>query len=251
MDRAVSRYVFDTPLVEGVIVARKHRFALSVLVDGEVHDGHCPTTGSIGGISLNERPCLLSVSRDASRKTPFTVEAISLDPATKRKKSWIGINQNAANRYVEHALAAGQLRGMVRRPKSIKREQVLGVSKLDFLVDDVYIEVKTPLAVFNVDIPSEIVLLKKPASASVDRFLRHIQELAGYLDENKKAVLLVCFLYESRHFVPPGGHARSAEVRKIVQASIERGVRVWQANFAIDPIGVSLSRHFEITQDFL
>ena len=43
-----------------------------------------------------------------SRKTPYTVEAVSLaDP--RGPPSWVGINQMAANRYIEHFWNAGAL----------------------------------------------------------------------------------------------------------------------------------------------
>ena len=43
-----------------------------------------------------------------ARKTPFTVEAVSLaDPSGP--PSWVGINQMAANRYIEHFWNAGAL----------------------------------------------------------------------------------------------------------------------------------------------
>ncbi|MDR0249375.1 MAG: hypothetical protein LBI44_06965 [Oscillospiraceae bacterium] len=94
-----SAYVFNPPLVEGVIQNRKTQYTMSVEAGGEVVACHCPTTGRIGNIELGGRPCLLSKSTDPSRKTPYTVEAVSLNRPEDAAKSWIGINQNAANRY--------------------------------------------------------------------------------------------------------------------------------------------------------
>ena len=97
-------YLFESPLVEGVIEKRKSQFTMIVTYQGESVNCHCPTTGRVGNLELSGRPCLLSESKDPTRKTRFTVEAVSLNRPGDTKKSWIGINQNAANRYVEHFL---------------------------------------------------------------------------------------------------------------------------------------------------
>ena len=91
------------------------------MIDGTVHDCHCPTTGRIGNIVLSNIPCLLSKSDDGSRKTSHTVEAISLDLPSDKNKSWIGINQSAVNRYVEHFLRTGQFSAMVGNGETVMR----------------------------------------------------------------------------------------------------------------------------------
>ena len=151
-----NAFVFETPLVEGVIRKRKSQFTMDVEIDGVVYNCHCPTTERIGNIVLNDIPCMLSKSKNETRKTPYTVEAISLDLMNKKNKSWIGINQNAANRYVEHFLMTGQFFDMLEPVEIVKREQALGNSKLDFLVGNTYIEVKTPLTNLQVEIRKHI-----------------------------------------------------------------------------------------------
>ena len=51
---------------------------------------HGPTTGRIGNIDISGIPCLLSKSDNPKRKTPYTVEAVSLDLPESKEKSWIG-----------------------------------------------------------------------------------------------------------------------------------------------------------------
>ena len=60
----------------------------------------CPTTTRIGDIDIAGRPCLLSKSKDPDRKTRYTVEAISLNRPEDNEKARTGINENAANRYL-------------------------------------------------------------------------------------------------------------------------------------------------------
>ena len=105
------------------------------------------------------RPCLVSLARGAGRKTAGTVEAVSLAKPEDALKDWIGINQNAANRYVEHCLRCGGLAqavgGAFGEPRDdVRREVFLGESKLDFLVGDTFLEVKTPLQHLQVDVLS-------------------------------------------------------------------------------------------------
>lgn len=244
-------FIFTTPLIEGVIHKRKNRFVMEVEFDGTVYECHCPTTGRIGNIVFRNIPCLLSQSTNVARKTPYTVEAISLDLPTEKNKSWIGINQNAANRYVEHFLNTGQFSDMVRNDGNVKREQTLGTSKLDFLVGDTYIEVKTPLTTLQVEPKDHIAT--KPISdfQSFERFVKHINELADSLQEHQRAILLNCFIYENPGYKVSNQNKNSGYIRKQVQSCIKRGIEIWQVDFKITPTEVSLIKYFETTTDFL
>lgn len=233
METKNDAFVFETPLIGGLIHRRKNRFIMEVEVDGKVHDCHCPTTGRIGDIVFRDIPCLLSKSKDTTRKTLYTVEAISLDLQSDNNKSWIGINQNAANRYVEHFLRTGQLSSMVKNGDIVEREQKLGNSKLDFLVGNTYIEVKTPLTKLQIEIKDHIATKKAIEFNSYERFIKHISELAGSLKENERAILLNCFIYENPGYRVPNKNKYSNYIKDVVQASIIQGIEIWQINFKI------------------
>lgn len=243
-------YVFETPLVAGLIRRRRNRFIMEVEVGGEVIGCHCPATGRIGAIMFRDIPCLLSKSKDAARKTPYTVEAISLDVPSAKNKTWIGINQNAANRYVEHYLKTGQLAAMVKGT-DVKREQKLGNSKLDFLVGNTYIEVKTPLTTLQVETKAHVATKEAGEFNSFERFVKHIGELAGSLGQDKRALLLNCFIYDNPGYKVPAKNRHSDYVKNAVQSSIKRGIEIWQINFKITPAGVTVLRYFETTKDFM
>jgi hypothetical protein len=135
---ARRRLSFSKLLARGVVLERPNRFTMRVRLDetGEVVSCHCPVTGALGGLGLGAfegagAPCLVSrvanedednvadngtnssttttrKKKHYARKTPFTVEAVSLaDP--RGPPSWVGINQMAANRYIEHFWNAGAL----------------------------------------------------------------------------------------------------------------------------------------------
>ncbi|WP_424353991.1 DNA/RNA nuclease SfsA [Methanobacterium sp. MBAC-LM] len=242
---------YETPLIDGIIKKRKSQFTIDVVIDNEVVRCHCPTTGRIGNIDLSGIPCLLSKSNDPKRKTPYTVEAVSLDLPESKEKSWIGINQNAANRYVENALVKGLFQDMVSGYGAVLREQVLGISKLDFLVGDTYIEVKTPLLSIQLPCPKHIKTKKVEKFSSTERFIKHINELAASLTTNQRAILLVCFIYNNPGFKVEVRSINSDFVEKEVQKCISKGMEIWQVNFIISKDGVKLQKYFEITHDFM
>jgi len=243
--------IFETPLVEGLIHKRRNRFIMEVEVDRMMYDCHCPTTGRIGNIVLSNIPCLLSKSKDNTRKTAYTVEAISLDPPSNKNKSWVGINQNAANRYVEYFLKNGQLSKMVMNGDTVKREQKLGDSRLDFLVGNTYIEVKTPLTKLQVENKNHVPTKEVSEFDSSDRFIKHIEELAQSLKQNERAVLVTCFIYNNPGFNVATKNKHSDYIKGKVQSCIARGIEVWQINLKISPLKVNLLNYSETTNDFI
>jgi len=236
---------FDRPLEEGIVIKRSSIYTMLVDVCGNQVSCHCPTKGRIGNIDVAGRPCLLSASSNPERKTPYTVEAISINDPETEDKSWIGINQNAANRYVEHYLRNGGLSDVIGTGE-VQRERFLGQSKLDFLVGDNYLEVKTPLQHLQVDIPDYIRVKKTAPFSSTDRMTRHMQELAGSLQSHQKAVLLIVFIYDNPGFRVVERSTNYDEVKRIVDECVSKGVEIWQANFSIDSERVRLERHFRL-----
>jgi sugar fermentation stimulation protein A len=241
---------FPEPLTRATIIRRPNRFIIDVDVEGTAVSCHCPTTGRIGNLVLDGLPCLLSRSQSSTRKTPYTVEAVSVDPAGTAEPAWIGINQTAANRYVEHALSSGLLPQIVTA-KTVQREKFLGRSRLDFLVNrDTYVEVKTPLDNLQVTLGDHIHTRARPPLAATDRLVKHIAELGRSLDAHERAILLVCFLYDNPGFqVQKSSH--HSEVKAQVAQAVKRGVEIWQVNFELDQTGVRVRHHYELTPQFL
>lgn len=244
----MNDFVFETPLIEAVIHKRPNRFIMQVELDGGVVDCHCPTTGRIGNIVLENIPCLLSKSTNTARKTPYTVEAISVDSINTENKSWIGINQSAANRYVEHYLKNGGFADIVgAEQQEVLREQKIGASKLDFCVGNIYLEVKTPLQQLQIEIPLHIRAKKVTPFSSTDRMERHVSELAGSLQEHQRAIFLTCFLYDNPGFRVIERSTNYKRVAATIEASKAAGVEMWQVNFELTPVGVKLKKYFKTT----
>lgn len=242
----IQKLLFDVPLIEGIVQTRKSQFTMWVNVGNEVLTCHCPTTGRVGNIELADRPCLLSKSTDPKRKTPYTVEAVSLNHADDASKKWIGINQNAANRYVEHFLQNGALTEITGGCTDIHREQFLGVSKLDFRVGDTYIEVKTPLQHLQIDIPSYVKMKKTTPFNSTERFVKHITTLKDSLQAHERAILLTCFIYDNPGFQVIEKSTNYETVKKAMDNCIAAGVEQWQVNFEITSTALYLKKYYKL-----
>lgn len=240
--------IFPQPLREGRLINRKNRFIMNVELDGQPLEAHCASTGRIGNLVLENMPCLLSASDNPKRKTAYTVEALSLDPLRKKRKRWFGINQNAANHYVGHFLTTNGFSKMLPAG-TVRREVKLGDSRLDFLVDDTFLEVKMPLQKLNMAIPPHIKMYPEQPVSVTDRLTKHMDSLGQSLQEHQRAIMLICFVYDAPVFQPrplphlPEGGARVFEV---AARNRSLGLEFWQVNFAIDPLGVSLLDYFPL-----
>jgi sugar fermentation stimulation protein A len=226
---------FPSPLEEGTVISRPNRFIMMVKAGGKTIKCHCPTTGRLGDAKISSLPCLFSRSAPGARKTQGTVQAISFDSAATERRSWIGINQNAANRYIEFFLEKGLLSRMASG--SVRREVKLGRSRIDFLVGDTYVEVKTPLIILPTGSAEKVA---RSRFNSFDRLIRHMTELSAALEEGKKAVIAMCFLYDAAPFRPPPRDRYNARILDAARSAAESGVRRWQVNLRVEADGVRL-----------
>lgn len=228
------RLHFDKPLLHATIESRPNRFIFIVELDGELVEAHCPSGGTIAGIPrklMTQLPCLISDhGENTSRRTRYTVEAISLDNGA----TYIGINQAASNHYVHQFLQDKNVRHMLGVDGPVSREKKLGNSRIDFKVDDCYLEVKTMVAEYYGKAIDDLMILMKPQEPSIERMQKHIRELTREVDTHKsKAIVLTVFQYDAPKFEPPVDnpvYADFVEDLKIAKAS---GVRQTRMNLRI------------------
>jgi sugar fermentation stimulation protein A len=238
----MAKYLFKKPLLGGLIKSRPNRFIFNVEINGEIVKCHCPSTGQIASIRFENIPCLLSESENSSRKTKFTVEAISLDSLNKK---WIGINQTKANEYVEFFLRTGQLNKLFSKVDSLQREVPLGKSRIDFLVNKRdYLEVKTLLK----DIPSQNhpnYVKRTTKFNSFDRIIKHFRDISKSINGTSRAVILLCYIYDADKFKVPVQDKQAKIVNAAKKASAA-GLENWQINLKIDKKGVDLIDYFKL-----
>jgi sugar fermentation stimulation protein A len=236
--RREPTFAFREPLKIGRIISRPNRFIMMVRAGNRTMRCHCPTTGRLGDLKLSGLPCLYSSSHSKSRKTTHTVEAISTSPTRHR---WIGINQTAANRYCEFFLRSGALARLASG--TVRREVRLGESRIDFLVGDSYIEVKTPL--ITLPAGSSVPRVRRSRFDSFDRLIRHMGELTDSLATGRKAKIVLCYLYDAEPFVPPPQDRTNSQVLSAALAAEKAGVERWQVNLRVTEAGVSVIRYFK------
>ena len=234
------KYKFSEKLKEAIVIKRNSQFTMDIEIASKIEKAHCPTTNRIGDLELKNVACLVSKSEDPKRKLKWTVEAISCDDLNKKNKNWIGINQILSNRLVEFFLQTHQLDNMVGKFDDIKREVKLGISKLDFLVGNTYLEVKTPLTTLNVKYGKNIKTKPVTPFSSTDRFVKHINELAGSLKNHERAILLTVHQYK---ITERKEHLKSTNyelVKKTLEKAMKKGVETWMLDMKFEPDGVSL-----------
>lgn len=228
------KILFDQKLLRAVIKSRINRFIFLVDLDGKVVEAHCPTGGIIAGISrkdIKDLPCLISDhGYNTSRRTRYTVEAISLDEG----KTYMGINQTKSNRYIEEFLKYKEVSRKLKISDAIKREKKLGNSRIDFRVDDCYIEVKTMVAEYYCEPSDKLKPLMKQPHPSVERMQKHVNELANELRfHNSRATMITVFQYDAPTFEPPVDDPVYAEFVKDLKSAKDAGLKQYQMNIVI------------------
>lgn len=232
----MSAYLFEKPLIGGTMLKRKSQFTALVDIDGEELVAHIPTTNRIGDVENKNLPCLLSYHDNPKRKLKYDIEAVLLSD----DENWVGINQILSNRLVEHFFIEHELDAIVSNYDTIQREVNLGISKLDFKVGDVYLEVKTPLTTINVKYGQNIKTLPPKPFSSTDRMVKHLKELAGSLEDHEKAVFLQVFQYRMTEKKERLRSIHYEEVAQTFKEASEAGVEFWEIQMDFRPEGVTL-----------
>lgn len=242
---------FPEPLAEGIVIERRNRFNMLVELEEAPVACHCPTTWNIGQLDVAGRPCLLSKCAEPDpRKTPYTVEAVSMDEPAAPRKRWLGINQTASNRYIEIFLKNDSFPDMLPSSSRVRRARLSGKSNLDFIVGDVAIAIKTPLLTLP-DIPPEMRSAARPSSLNTERFRKRITKLAHSLPNIRRILLLTVYLHDHPDFDIteyrrdyPGQYEA---IQEIAAYSAALGIENWQVNLSLDNSGVRLDRYLPLS----
>lgn len=228
------RLYFDKPLLHATIKSRINRFIFIVDYNGLEVEAHCPSGGTIAGIprkDFKSIKCLIHDHEDKlNRRTRYTVEAISLDNG----HTYMGINQTASNHYVHQFLQDEDVQSVLNINGPVAREKKLGNSRIDFKVNDTYIEVKTMVAEYYGKASKQLKALMKPQEPSVERMQKHVRELTHEVNTHKsKAIMLTVFQYDAPKFEPPVDNPKYVEFVEDLQAAKASGVRQFQMNLRI------------------
>lgn len=232
---------FDKPLIKAIVKERINRFIFIVELDGELVEAHCPSGGTIAGIPrklMTQLPCLMSDHGDKpNRRTRYTVEAISLDNG----HTYMGINQISSNHYVHQFLQDKNVQHTLDIDGPVTREKKLGNSRIDFKVNDTYIEVKTMVAEYYGKTSKQLRALMKPQEPSVERMQKHIRELTHEVQNHEtKAIMLTVFQYDALKFEPPVDNPKYADFVEDLKIAKASGVRQVRMNLRITDTCIEL-----------
>jgi sugar fermentation stimulation protein A len=233
-------------LRRGKLLKRPNRFVFIGQLNGKELRLHCPATGSIGEIKdFCGLPCLISVPTNGTKKSPRTtsgtVEAFSLDGG----KSWIGINQNRINGWVEQLLHLDALPELIScADTTILHEVRVEDSRLDLCVvrdsQRTFLEIKTPIR--DLYLSANATNSSPPSPDYFARGLRHFETLARLVQSGHRAIVLICFLYNAVPFAPPPPAEWNRKIYDVVQRTRSCGVEHWQLNCTITPDELRVER---------
>jgi len=226
--------MFEKPLIKAKIKARVNRFIFIVELNGQEVEAHCPSGGTIAGISrkdFKDIECLMSDhGDDTGRRTRYTVEAISLDDGT----TYAGINQTKSNRYVEYFLQDDAVKNILQIKEEVKREKKLGNSRIDFKAGDYYIEVKTMVADYYCKASPRLAALMRGQHPSIERMQKHVRTLTNEIkSNNSRAAIITVFQYNAPTFNPPIEDPVYAEFVEDLKLAKAAGLRQYQMNIRI------------------
>ena len=228
------KLIFEQPLIKAKIKERVNRFIFTVELDGKEVEAHCPSGGTIAGISrkdFKDIECLMSDhGTDTGRRTRYTVEAISLDDGL----TYAGINQTKSNRYVEYFLQDDTVKNILQVKDEVKREKKLGNSRIDFKAGDCYIEVKTMVADYYCKTSPRLTALMKEQQPSIERMQKHVRTLTNEIKaNNSRAAIITVFQYDAPTFEPPVDEPVYAEFVEDLKQAKAAGLRQFQMNIRI------------------
>lgn len=110
-------------IVHGIFLRRLNRFVCEVQVNGEVFPAHVRNTGRCTGVIAAGAEVSLQRSTDSSRKTPFTLIAVSTP-----QYGWVNIDSLAPNVMAGEWLSKQGF-------ELIHPEHEFGESRIDFYME--------------------------------------------------------------------------------------------------------------------
>ena len=201
-------------LTTGSLIERQNRFLATAIVDGQTKKVHIADTGRLEEILTPHRELLLLRNR-AGLKTDYTLLA------AKMEEGWVLINTKLHTPIAKKAIESGLL-GF--QPKKVQTEVRFGESRIDFLVDNMLIELK------GCSLVEDGVCLFP--NAPTKRGSKHITTLMQAHKEGYQAALLIMAVRKCRCFAP---HPTCDEqFKKLFYTALEKGVAFYGFFIAID-----------------
>ena len=224
-----------SPLHSGVLLRRYKRFLADIRLDsGEEITAHTPNTGSMMQCAVPGYRVLVSISDNATRKYPYTLELIEVN------SSWVDTNTQRANRVLEEGLRHGTVSDL--QGYSVQPEHRFGDSRIDFYLEKdglkVLVEVK------NVTLCCDETTACFPDAVTV-RGQKHLRELMAAVAQGYRGIIL--FLVqrgEAQTFSP--ADQIDPEYGRLLREAVDCGVEPIAIQTAVTPDTVRLNRELPV-----
>lgn len=215
---------FEKPLIAGTILKRYKRFLCDIEVDGNILTAHCPNSGSMKGIPLNDAPAMISPADNPARKLKYTLEMIH------NGSVWVGTNTMRTNLIAHEGMQTGAIRELASFD-TIKREvKISAKSRIDFVGytadEPCYIEVK------NVSLVEGQTALFPDAVTT--RGQRHLDELIELRNNGWRAAMLYIIQRTDCTYFAPAQEIDPIYAKKLTEAA-QAGVEIIAYQAEVSP----------------
>ncbi len=201
-------------LEEGIFLRRPNRFVAEVEREGRTLRVHVADTGRLEEILTPGRPLLLRPNPHGM-KTDYTLVAARME------EGWVLINTRLHPIIAHRAIEQGVL-GFI--PRTLKQEVSFGASRLDYLADDTYVELKGCSLVLE----NSCLFPNAPTV----RGTRHLRELIAARAAGHGAAILIMALRPCRCFAPHP--ERDPEFRRTFFEALDNEVEFYGFHVRID-----------------
>ena len=226
-------------LFEGILVRRYKRFLADVITkEGEQLTLHCPNTGSMTGCAVPDSRVYYSMSDNAKRKYPGTLEFVESDHGL------VSVNTGRANTLVGEGLTNGYIKalhGYLEIKPEIKIPE--GDGRFDFLASlgerRAYVEVK------SVTLHIEGTQGAFPDSVSA-RARKHVNALVRRVEAGDRGILIFCAQHTGLGRIRPA-HEIDPQYAQALKEAIAKGVEVLAYSCVTDLKTMALGAQLEFS----
>ncbi len=244
---------YNEPLIKARLIKRYKRFLADIELDSAVEVAgerskfitiHTANTGSMTGCAVPDSTIWISNSHNPKRKYLYSWELSTVQDASSKQGSLIGINTMLANKLVKEAIENGVVSELDNIQK-IQTEVPYGSekSRIDLLVTQnngqkCYIEVKNVTASFE----SGVAAFPDAVTA---RGTKHLRELELMVQQGHRGILIFCVQREDIKQVRAAGEIDPLYAKTLQQVQ-KNGVEVlaYGVRFSGDssPDGIFLTK---------
>lgn len=226
-------------LFEGVLLRRYKRFLADVITkEGGQLTVHCPNTGSMTGCAVPDSRIYYSISDNAKRKYPGTLEFV------ESQHGLVSVNTGRANTLVGEALTNRQIKAL-QEYSEIKPEIKIpeGDGRFDFLASHgqqrAYVEVK------SVTLHIQGTQGAFPDSVS-ERARKHVNALIRRVEAGDRGVLIFCAQHTGLAQIRPA-HEIDPLYAQALESAIDKGVEVLAYGCVTDLKTMTLGKQLEFS----